>query len=518
MTVAPVQLSKTRPPRLGIDPIARVFRIENHDEAYPIWRDAGVKDRILLHVDAHHDMWWLKDRARVSIADFICPALEDGLVREVIWVIPDGSWTTVGSRRHVLRAARKILKDYPAPKGIHRIERNRISAVVHGKPLVICSLDSLPPLEEDVLLDLDVDYLLIPRVTYGKYDEHGLLPWCWPENLLNRLRERTVSSDLVTIAHSVEGGYLPLRWKYLGDELAIRLAQPDRPDAIEGMARMRLAAESLESGDPVAAEKNYLAARQLMAPSAAPSFHLALTYARMNRPDEARRCYGEALEREPSYRTPFNSAGLWRLWQKRYREAEREFRRVAALDPDDAYAQVGLGRLAARRKRWREAELYFRRAIGKNDQLVDGWRGLGEALAKTHRIDEAIAAYETSLRLVLSGRKPVSSAVATFRPQDRLEDPYHALTFRRVAQLFEKKGELSEAIVRYRMAAAMLDGVGVRSRLALLYARQKDWKRSTLEAGTAFLRVFPATGEFFARIFRPVQDFFVRAYESWRVR
>ncbi len=32
--------------RVGQDPIPGVFLIENHDQAYPIWRDSGARDRI----------------------------------------------------------------------------------------------------------------------------------------------------------------------------------------------------------------------------------------------------------------------------------------------------------------------------------------------------------------------------------------------------------------------------------------------------------------------------------------
>ena len=35
-----------------------VFLIENHDQAYKIWRELGLKERTLVHVDAHHDMRW----------------------------------------------------------------------------------------------------------------------------------------------------------------------------------------------------------------------------------------------------------------------------------------------------------------------------------------------------------------------------------------------------------------------------------------------------------------------------
>jgi hypothetical protein len=41
----------------GWAPPDRVFLFENHDEAYAVWRDLGVRNRILVHIDAHHDMY-----------------------------------------------------------------------------------------------------------------------------------------------------------------------------------------------------------------------------------------------------------------------------------------------------------------------------------------------------------------------------------------------------------------------------------------------------------------------------
>ena len=67
---------------------------------------------------------------------------------------------------------------------------------------------------------------MTPSVSYGEVDEHGALPWCWPDELVSRLRAKRLRAELATIAYSVEAGYTPLRWKYLGDELALRLIAP----------------------------------------------------------------------------------------------------------------------------------------------------------------------------------------------------------------------------------------------------------------------------------------------------
>jgi hypothetical protein len=75
-----------------------------------------VRDRILVHIDAHHDMWWIPDDAPVTIANFICPAIKNDLVREVIWVVPDATWTSKESREAVLRHVEEIEKKYPGAR------------------------------------------------------------------------------------------------------------------------------------------------------------------------------------------------------------------------------------------------------------------------------------------------------------------------------------------------------------------------------------------------------------------
>lgn len=57
--------------------------------------------------------------------------------------------------------------------------------------------------------------------------------------------------DLATIAYSVEGGYTPIQWKYVGDELAARLRQsgPAALDADQPRIHARLARLYARTGD-----------------------------------------------------------------------------------------------------------------------------------------------------------------------------------------------------------------------------------------------------------------------------
>jgi hypothetical protein len=162
-----------------------VCLMENHDQAFYVWRDAGVKQRVLVHIDAHHDMWWIQDQTAISIANFICPALRQDLVREMFWVVPDATFENARTRKPILRHLKKLLKTYPTASRSVIEEEHRITASVLGKTLTVCPLRALPNLRENVLLDIDVDYLVVPRVSSGEAGRHSPLPWSWPADLLS---------------------------------------------------------------------------------------------------------------------------------------------------------------------------------------------------------------------------------------------------------------------------------------------------------------------------------------------
>src|SRR5262249_49441029 len=105
--------------RVGIDPVSTVRIVESHSRVLAEWRRAGVQDRVLVHLDGHADLAWLPDvrTARLAAADsdeleglehrpytldrkvlgtfcssnFIYPAARLGIVREFVWVVPDGT-------------------------------------------------------------------------------------------------------------------------------------------------------------------------------------------------------------------------------------------------------------------------------------------------------------------------------------------------------------------------------------------------------------------------------------------
>jgi Flp pilus assembly protein TadD len=466
---------------VGVEPLERISLIENHDEAYRIWRDAGRAKRTLLHIDAHHDMWWVSDEQIVTIDNFICPPLKQDLLQEVFWIVPDGTFQDAKSRKSVLQHLKRILREYAGASNAV-FEDCRITASVLGKKLTICTFRFLPALHDAVLLDIDVDFLVIPRVSYAEQDRHSPLPWCWPSDLVDRLRTAGVRSDMVTVACSVEGGYTPLQWKYLGEELVVRMKEPlSAGSDMAGMCHMRIGAEAEQRGQTVTAESEYRRAHELLPRSAAAPYRLARLLVRLGRVEEGRQLYRRAIGLDRSYKGPYSSSGFHSYFSDELSAAEQEFQALSTLDPTDAYPELGLGLLACRRRQWREAERHLTTALALDSCLPDAQRVLGDVLAKLGRTSEAILACEQALKLGLAHHKSLQSPILTYATGGALCDPWHLETHARLAGLYARQGATQKGIDGLRISIAGGWG-GARLRLQLARLYWKQGKRRDLAA------------------------------------
>src|SRR5436309_10332684 len=75
---------------VGRDPIDNVVMMEDHDGAYYAWKQAGVRGRILLHIDAHIDWAWIGDRDPRDLLEARSLAEVESLLRErCLWNLSD---------------------------------------------------------------------------------------------------------------------------------------------------------------------------------------------------------------------------------------------------------------------------------------------------------------------------------------------------------------------------------------------------------------------------------------------
>jgi tetratricopeptide (TPR) repeat protein len=267
---------------VGRDPVPEVHLFENNSSALIAWRRAGVRERVLVHLDGHSDLDWLPDETiarlaaatpeelsdlelhpysmdggtmdRFAIWNFIYPAARLGIVRELVWVVPDGTLADRAAAERLLREVilYKIqwlrLEEARSLRYDGRVVRGEIL----GLPVTICELDDLPELPEPVLLDIDLDYFTT-RSALTQYVTD--VPWVLPERVVVTLRDKAVQTDLATVCLSTFGGFLSPGNRWLGRSLERWLRAPHRPPAGSELDHVRL--EQSAPGDPARQLRTY---------------------------------------------------------------------------------------------------------------------------------------------------------------------------------------------------------------------------------------------------------------------
>ena len=488
-----------------------VHLFEQHDEAYHIWSGLGIRGATVIHVDAHHDLSWLDDAIHLHIGNYLCQAIKDGIVGRVYWIVPDGALTTKRARTALIGQMRKLRSDYSRPKGRIDISDAAIDAELLGAPVHVCELSGLAELSAPVLLDVDTDFLLIPASQFTT----GLpasSPWLRPSALAKRLRGRVLAPQLVTIAYSVEGGYTPLRWKYLGDELAAEFRDAAQTSGAHGFDAMWSAHGLAAEGRVADAEAALDVAAACAPTAAAASFARAILLVRTGRIAAAQSAYRTARRRDPSYATAYASIGLSALAQSRRDDSEDAFREILTLDDCDPHAHLGLGYVAAARRRWADVETHVRAALSCGLETPDAYRLLARSLERQRRRTDAVAALQRSLRLSLRDRVRSGGVIAS-RALDTLpaHDAAHARTYAALGALEARLGRRRAAIAALRFAiSAGHQGTSIHARLAWLYTVDGRWMLAIRELGHA-LALVPQS---IARLVSNVRDTVQRRLEA----
>lgn len=82
-------------------------------------------------------------------------------------------------------------------------------------------------------------------------------------------------------------------------------------------------------------------------------------------------------------------------------DAERlaQWKEIIALDPSDPSSHFGLGKELFDAGDHARAAEEFKTAIGLDERYTAAYRLLGNALEKTNRLEEAMAVYQTGIRI-----------------------------------------------------------------------------------------------------------------------
>lgn len=467
--------------------------MEDHDKAYQAWKDRGVFAKTLVHVDAHIDFGWIPEvdldeiggdgkvpgdgqlinpfvkskKKMVDIGNYICPAIREGMVKKFYWVVPDASFRNARGRRHIIRHLKRLLAIKKYSGGKLEFHSGRICCRIYGIELIVCGLEDLGQIDEPVLLDIDVDFMLTELIWDDLNPER--LPWILPEELYEKLTAKIDKIDVLTIAYSVEGGFTPLRFKYLGDELRY-LFEGGRPAGPQGAAYYKRKAVFFEKDKkPADAARAYEEALKTGGSDASVFFNLSLLYSyeAVGQAEKSAVFYRKALEADESYATCYNNYGILYLRYNRLKRAEAEYKKFLRVSGGNAAVYDGLGVIALARGRYAQAQEFFNRCLTVDKNHPGARLGLGIVCFKTARLSEA-----ESLFLGLEKDYPDDAEVCWW-----------------LGRIAQKSGNASCAIDRYKDAVMRGgDGPFIHFILARLYMKRGFFFRAFEE----LIRVFQA--------------------------
>jgi len=448
--------------------------MENHNQALKVWKDRGIRNRILVHVDAHLDAgsipqkdpleilkadtisevnrlldnkqnWNLTKKdfySLVDIGNYIYPAIRDGMIKEFWWVVPDTNFYKV---RKWLRGYLKRLakRDSNYAKEV-LLSDGRLRGRLFDKNLIICNIDALPSFKEEILLDIDCDYFV-----YKSARQHILSdilnekkPWIEPGEFVDKLKDKNIKTDLVTISNSVEEGFTPIEYKYFGDELK------------------DLCGELLSANYKPREKKE----------RAGLYFNLSMAEWKKGNLSQAEDLYRKAIQLDSSYRSYFNNRGylyeeFWLLDR-----AYLEYEKILSLDPKCPYNNVNMGRLLIKKGRFGEAIPYLKKGIELNKDDYRAYSLLGDIYFKRREFEEAIVLYDKSMNL----------------------EPEDVSTLINSGISYWKRGDIDEARVRLKKAIR-LNPFQLKSRIILIYIciRKKLFYKARKEIANC-IKVLPA--------------------------
>ena len=213
----------------------------------PYWIDLGVKHRVLVRFSSidglvpvsddimRHITTLSKKEDFKGISEIAVRANEYtaentvyianhlGIVDELVWVTPSLYPLTQADLDGYLKFSAEKHPELKNAYSSLKFKDGVIEGKVFDVPVRIVALQDLPKLDKPVLLDIDVSYF---QAIYQGEKETGILTL--PSGLVNNLKDKGLSSDIVTVSPST--GSVSPRFRFLAGYIKELLHDPGMTD------------------------------------------------------------------------------------------------------------------------------------------------------------------------------------------------------------------------------------------------------------------------------------------------
>jgi len=366
--------------------------VEDHHEAYYFWRGLGMRNAVLLHFDAHIDLELdppiesvmtadtkeglkrrfetylrFKERCRgerdpIDPGNYIYSAMRDGIVSDFYWIIPGDRGELDRSLEKVKDILRRISSRGASPAGEAAYSGGILTTKIYNRDLVVTTIEDLPRGIDNALIDIDTDYLTTdtirrsdPRTCIGKR-----IPWLWPDRFVAELGRKRIEPLCVTVSYSVNGGYTPIIYKFLGDEVSALLNDAKSP-FVDALSERSRAVQAFHKEDfsgsinillGLAKKADGIKMDRSLNEKFMAHIHFLLfrCYAELGSRAEAKRHYRSSVALDGTYGARDNNYGpLYLGTEGRLGDAEREFRMILASDRGNPHALSGTAKVWLRK-------------------------------------------------------------------------------------------------------------------------------------------------------------------------
>jgi tetratricopeptide (TPR) repeat protein len=255
---------------------------------------------------------------------------------------------------------------------------------------------------------------------------------------------------------------------------AYRKSVAAKPDVFE--SNLNLGLQLAKTGQPDAEE--YLrAATQLKPTSHADEgqYRAWLSLAQViekSKPEEALAAYAHAAGLQPKQAGPHLSAGLLLEGENKFADAEQEYRKALAADPQSTDAVIGLANIYMRGGRFPEAEDYLRKLLSGSADFAAAHIQLGRVLAAEGKNDAAIAELQAGIKLSPDddlAQRDLADLYSTAGKNDLAEAAYRRLVmahpgeaelYRRLGQALVRQKKVPEAQQEFITALKLKPDLG----------------------------------------------------------
>jgi tetratricopeptide (TPR) repeat protein len=229
----------------------------------------------------------------------VSAALRTNLFSQVVWVLPVVSDTPMPAPQ-VVSAQLLAASDISADEAdTFTAEGEILTAQIRNTPWTICRLESLPEINEPVVLHIDLSYLS------ALYKNEITTPlYSIITNVGQKLRDSDWKALGATVSLSNLSGDIALKTRFLGQDIVSMLASPELLDAetIPELWRQRgnvFYLESLFQTEKIL--DIYLELEQRFPQSASIKYGLFDIYGQLNDPEKALQYLSEAVALDPIY-------------------------------------------------------------------------------------------------------------------------------------------------------------------------------------------------------------------------